>query len=608
MPEFVLRDYERILKRRLPTIITVFLSVVIATGAFTLTRKKLYKATATLKFQITPVEQTALFYEDLMSIIGTEIKVIGSYEVALIAAKNLKDESLADDILSSISAGRIEGTTLVGITAKHTDPLKAARYVNAVADAYIEYDIETRTKKAAVALEVLEKRKIEVETNLKKLEDEKTEFLRTHKTATGIGGQIAMGILQAKTKKEDLLKKYTPNHPDVEALDREIQLLEAQLSKLPKEELELARITRDIKVNEDLYTEILKQYEEAKIQKASVVSIAKVVSYATPPARAYYPNYTLNFIMSIILGICLAVLAAFIKEQLDTTISTIEELENLLKLPVLSTIPHAALMEESKYFIKKGTRERLENVAKKTLLYFPRESPFFEAYNTLRTRLISKIEKKNASLLITSSQIAEGKTLTLINLALAMAANGDRVCVIEADFRRSIISRLFGINRQPGLSDIFLENFDTEQAIKGMTEFLLGSFPVDVLLKFHGIENLFIITTGRNIENPLPLFQKDTFKQIIRRLLQKFNYILVDAPPLLIFSDALVIAHSVDNTILIYQSGRVPSSAIKRTKALLDEHKIPTIGIVVNDITPRELTPYYGYKHYNYYYKYKKET
>ncbi len=229
--------------------------------------------------------------------------------------------------------------------------------------------------------------------------------------------------------------------------------------------MELARLEREAAVNREIYIMLEKQYQESLIQNAEKIEEVQIVKPALEPTLPINPPKTgattgLGFVLGIILGIVFA----FVIETFDTSIGAVEEVEEFLGVRVLGIVPHvdfdelkATLQEKSEKDIDDDQLWRIARL----ISHFAPKTTSAESYRALRTNInFVKLEKDIKTIVFTSSSPQEGKTTVSSNLAIAMAQAGNKVLLVDGDFRRPVISKIFGIQSIPGLTDVILGNYE----------------------------------------------------------------------------------------------------------------------------------------------------
>ena len=284
-----------------------------------------------------------------------------------------------------------------------------------------------------------------------------------------------------------------------------------------------------------------------------------------------------------------------------------EEVENYLKLPILGVIPFSPIEEKKRFVLPfhAKQKDRLEDASKRLIINLPPQSSVMEAYRMLDTNLWSSFkEKTGPKIIVVSSTVpGEGKTVISANLAITMSQRGIRTLVIDADLRRPLLYHLFGLKKEPGLSDILDEKCKLKDALRGFTDLFFSLKEQEAILKVPGLNNLSFITPGHLPNNPTGLFASERMSILIDEIKKDFDMVIFDTPPILPVSDVSVISPKVTGVVLVYQVGKTARSALLRAKKQLDSVNANLKGIVLNCLNPQAemYKSYYYYYHYRYY-------
>jgi capsular exopolysaccharide synthesis family protein len=236
--------------------------------------------------------------------------------------------------------------------------------------------------------------------------------------------------------------------------------------------------------------------------------------------------------------------------------------------------------------------------------HFKPDSMGAEGFRGLRTNLqFLRLETKGKVFLITSSFVQEGKTLNIVNLALTMAQAGNKVLLVDADLRKPLVHKVFGLSESPGLTDYVLGNYHRKEVCNTISDVMLGDFGLDNLLKTPGIDNLHIVTAGTRPPNPSEILSSTRFREFLDDVKQDYNFIFVDAPPILPVADASEIATLVDGVFLVYKVGKIGRGVLRRAKSNLENVDAKLVGVILNCVKSDEGPEYYRY-HSHYYYGY----
>lgn len=388
-----------------------------------------------------------------------------------------------------------------------------------------------------------------------------------------------------------------------EILNRQMGELLQRNREVPAVELGLARLQRDAKVNEDLLTLLKTRHQEALIKESEGVEEVVLVRPATEPGAPIGGEMLNTVLIGGLLGLMLGLVLAFVQETLDTSIGTIEDVETYLQVPVLGIVPHIDARETVQRLIERRPAladmdpEALQSHAL-LITHFDPKSPVAEAYRSLRTRVqFTVLEQQGKVLVVTSPTLQEGKTTTIVNLALTMAQNGQRTLLVGANLRRPSIHRFFGIEREPGLSDVLVGNVRWRDCIRTVADILMGRFEMEDIMASPGLDNLHIIESGPVPANPSELLSTPAMSQFLREVRAEYDVVLIDTPPVLPVTDSSIVAAQVDGVVLVYQAGKVGRLVLKRAKTHLESARAHVWGVVLNDVQ----TEIAGYSYTHYY-------
>ena len=650
--ELNLQDYWRIIRKRRWVVILIFFTVFATTWVYTTLQPEVYQVRTTAKYE---EEKTMgdLWREFFTYTPGdpmlTQAKVARSSDVIEIAAIQLglitpqvNREDKARVIASLqfyIATGVEKDTNIVIVDVMHSSPKEAVRIANAVVEAYVTYNLQEKSRKANNLIKTLEERLGNEKVKLTQSEEDLKAFKETNPQIMNLADSLNVRLERLKSERDKLLRNYTSRHPEVINLSRQIKDITKQLQSVQGEITTLSQLTREVEIHDSLYRELKQKYESALISKAEKVSDVSVVDRPVEPTKPIKPNKPLSRMAGFIIGLMLGLVSAFVVEHLDTSIGTIEEIESLLQIPVLGVIPHLQSIAHGQggllnKILPRGKKDpripQSDEIRSQLVFNYSATSPITESYRILRTNIISKENKipevarvsgiridrtKGSSLaesglatpgghiiLVTSTGPAEGKTITASNLAITMAQKGKRVLLVDGDMRKAIVYKIFGLDRGPGLSDLMMGAHKFDEAVRTITDTLMGGMDWDVVLSTPGIDNLHIITAGSEVSNPSELLGSSATATLLKDLKGRYDYIIFDCPPVLPVTDVLVLGPQADSVVLIYRAGRTAKGVLVRAKDQLTNVGVNVKGVVLNYMTPEiEVSPSYYYKYYKYY-------
>jgi succinoglycan biosynthesis transport protein ExoP len=353
---------------------------------------------------------------------------------------------------------------------------------------------------------------------------------------------------------------------------------EADVNTLSAQDISLARLERTRRINDDLYSELVKSRNEAQIEAVSQLGNIDIIDPAVMPVRPVSPNKQENLIIGLLLSIVLGICLAFLLDHFDTIVTSEEEIKKLLAAPLLGYIPR---------FHQNGRA-----IAKKTGDLIPRNplftrdeprSPASEAFRLLRTNLFFiELDKGLKTIAVTSAVPGEGKTVIAVNLAAALAVQEEKVLIVDADFRAPAVHRVLLLPQTPGFTDIFVNHLSIRSVVR----------------EVEGLPNLSVITAGRIPPNPAEITGSARMRQLIEEFRGSFDRIVFDGPPVLGATDAVVLASSVDGVLVVLRKGKIDRRAVRRMSEILDHTRVTILGGVLNGIDKGDGGYGYGYGYY----------
>src|SRR3984957_15060499 len=378
-----------------------------------------------------------------------------------------------------------------------------------------------------------------------------------------------------------------------ELLTRTLDQQKTEANLMSERMVQYNILKRDAEADKALYDGLLTKLKEAGISAAlqssniCVVDPAMIPSFPSRPAKAR--NVALAFLVGLVGGIGLAIL----REYMDNTVKTPDDVETLARLPSLAVVP---AFEDSKHdgsrtkslkeAIGNGHARHVELVAQ----HLPK-SQMSDAFRPLRrARPLSQAGRPPQVILVTSALPREGKTTAAANLAVTLAQLGDRTLLIDADLRKPGVGRLLNLNGNK---------------YAGLSSYLAGVSSLDLVTVQHpAIPNLSAIPTGPLPPNPADLLSSHRLADAITELRSKFKFIVIDTPPVMAATDAVILSVKADGVVMVVRSGETPKEAFTRTRDLLMSVNCRLLGVVLNAVDSSAPDYYYSYRYYPYSYGY----
>jgi polysaccharide biosynthesis transport protein len=386
-----------------------------------------------------------------------------------------------------------------------------------------------------------------------------------------------------------------------EASGREAMLLtvldqqKAEVNEMAGKMVEYNILKREAEANKILYDGLLTKLREAGVSAGLNSSNIRMVDPAMVPSTPARPAKMRNVAMAFIVGLVGGIGLALMREYLDNTVKNPDDIETLARLPSLAVVPQFASSNGHGNgkrqrllpgFSTNGHEKRMELVAE----HLPK-SQMSEAFRALRTSLLlSRADHPPQVILVTSALPREGKTTTAANLAVTLAQLGDKTVIVDADLRKPGVGRLLNI---------------TGANNAGLSSYLAGVSSLELVTVPHPtIANLAAIQTGPLPPNPADLLASHKLAEAIAELRGKYKFIVIDSPPVMAATDAVLVSVQTDGVLLVVRSGETPKEAFTRTRDLLVSVKCNILGVVLNAVDSSAPDYYYSYRYYPYSYGY----
>ena len=533
-------------------------------------------------------------------------RIANAIAAAYIAYRKSTEDSKTTRGLESLQDQIKQQQTVVDAAKKNIEDIRLRDHIDIAATETNDTQLDEELQRKEQMLDEQRSDTVARQVRFDSLKNLTTEQLIDTLPALGLDdsniSEIRQQQLQAQSNMESLLKSgYGADHPRVQSLQASISKLSDQLEQLADGkrkalEIDLAVSTEKLNLlQKDVdalreqvrsersekmtpYLDAVKEadrqqllldqlnirYKQESVDTGVQGDPAQIISPAEPWPDPAKPSMRVNLLLFAIIGLILSLAVAFFIEYLDTSVKTLTDVEKTLGVPVLTIVP-------------KGTK----SLNKET-----EDSPHAESYRILRARIDLQAGANGGnSITVLSGGPGEGKSTTLFNLGFVCAQSGQSTVLIDADLRRPSLHTILGLPLSTGLSD-FLE--------------VGGS--IAPYLRATAIPNLHVVLAGAHPAEAKSLFNSEAVRKILDELKQMYQVVLIDSPPALGVSDASVISHEVDKTVLVIQHRRYPREVSLRAKRAIEDVQGNLIGVVLNNVALNTQEGYYYYGAYSDYY------
>jgi exopolysaccharide transport family protein len=453
--------------------------------------------------------------------------------------------------------------------------------------------------------------------------------------AAGTGTQSASGLLEilrgreadVKIQAAELSTQFGPSYPKVAQLNTQLKEIDAQIlketrkiadkirgqymaavqretmlhdalekqkqeaNKLNESAIEYSILKRDLESYRTLYEGLMEKMKEAGVSAGLKSNNFRIVDVARVPTYPIEPNIPRNLAFAFMLGLTSGVGLAFLLEGLDNTVRTTEQAQMISGLPPLGMIPMGSRAAREganpKRLVIATSKEAVELVTQ-----VRPQSQMAESYRALRTSLLlSNLGAPPKVIMFTSALPQEGKTTTSINCAVVLAQKGIRVLLIDADLRRPSIHKTLGMGPRSGLSNVLTGSATLQQAIT--------LSPV--------LPNLSVLPAGTPPPNPAELLASPNMRDVLEELRGQYDHIVVDTPPTLSVTDAVVLSPGADAIVLVIRSGHTTKQALRRSRDILMQVNAKVSGVLLNAVDLSSPDYYYYYEYQGKYSRYYRD-
>ncbi len=491
--------------------------------------------------------------------------------------KKLRRADLIEQLQKDLEVteqGKAGGLVEVRLTGP--DPGRVARILEALSATYVRQSLERTSGEAASMLRILEGRLSALKSNAEAAELALTRFHKrngtlnmpadTHRLLARIG-EIDHSIVEAELADAELARRHTGRYPDASAPGERVRQLraeraavEAQIAALPGLELEYTRLNREISVATERYARALSRTEELRAAKSGWLGNARVMEQAVERRVPASPKKGLVVALAALLGLGGGIAAAFLRSAFDDGVRDPDEIEARAGLPVFATIPRSATQRR---IGRRGGGARLDALT----IVDPGDAAL-EDLRALRTRVqFALVRATNNVVAIGSPAPSDGKSFVTVNLANLLAASDGRVLVVDGDLRRGILHRYFGLEAQPGLSDL-----------------LSGDATLELAVRHTDNPNIDLLPAGRRVPNPAELLSGAPFRRLLDQVSARYGVVVIDTPPILSVTDCALVGRHTGVNLLVVRAGERTAREIDLAVKRLVQNGATVDGAVLNDV------------------------
>ncbi|CAB3773030.1 polysaccharide biosynthesis tyrosine autokinase [Paraburkholderia humisilvae] len=516
----------------------------------------------------------------------------------------LVEQSMQDTVEEMRKHLKVEETTkdssMIQLVVKNRDPEMAARFANDLARAYVALNIRHRAEQSRLSLQFLNRKLPAFREELERSEDrlnayrirtktidveEQTEALLTR--AVDLIKQKTLVDLNLQATRE----QFRPGHPAVQtlqaqdaALEAELRDVEKQVQALPSTQQDYLRLARDVAVDTQLYTALVANAQQLEVAEAGTTGNVSVIDFAVPADSMDWPKPLLVIVAGVLGGVVIAFTTVQVVATMKDVLQDPLEVERIVQVPIFAVVP--ASTAERQMVRKRrpaGSLDRLQAVG--LLADSDPSDPGVEALRSLRTSLkFALLGKEGGSILFTGPTQGVGKTFVAVNFAYVLAMKGLRVLVIDADMRRSGAKRYFSLPPRH----------------KGLAHVLAGETTLAGAIVGSGFDGLDLLPAGSELPpNPGELLERHEFAETLREAEARYDYVVIDSPPVLPVSDALTIAQSCNAIFVVSRAEVTNRRQLVETINRLNQSGVKVKGQIFNGFHATRYGLDYGYRYQN---------
>lgn len=529
-------------------------------------------------------------------------------------------KATTDAINTALSVSeRGQKTGIIQLSMTGTNQQQVTAILNQIVISYVNQNQSRGTEETTKTLDFME---TQIPLLKQKLEDSEAifnEFRKKYGTIDvgkeaelllGENSQIDAQLNELKLKKADLTTYYTEEHPLVIQINEQLAVLNSRkqeidntIAGLPEIQREFLKLSEDTAINREIYLTLLKNYEQLKIVKAGQGGFARIIDSPISTFNAIAPKKLQIIILAMLLGAMLGTVLVLLKNLLRNVVKDPERLEAKTGIPVIATIPRSPLL--SRLSKSKKSADRM-------LAHVDHNSLSYEAIKSLRTNLMFGMPKEGLTaqsakvILITGESPGVGKSFIVANLSEVFAQLNKKILVIDADMRLGGLHNMFNMSQYDGLADYLMQDHsrlnqvDNIQKDNIQKDNAVSNLGIADFIHPTAMDHIDFIPRGKHPHNPASLLMNDNFGQLMAELKSQYDYIIIDSPPVLAASDAMVLGQYADKVLMVTRYDDSIEGQLVYAVKQMNKSNIQVDGIILNDVQ-QGLMSKYSY-HYNYAY------
>ena len=526
-------------------------------------------------------------------------------------------QTTTDDINKSLSV--IEKGKQTGIIELSMTGANQQQTSMILKDIILSYIGQNQTRGSEETTKTLKFMETQIPILKKKLEDAEGVFNEFRKKYGTIdvskeaelllteNSNIDVQLNELKLKKADLTTYYTEEHPLVIQIDEQLKVLNDRkqtidntIAGLPELQREFLKLSQDTEINREIYLTLLKNYQQLQIAKAGQLGFARIIDLPISTYKAIAPKKLLIIVLGSLLGAMLGAMLVLIKNMLRNVVKDPERLEAKTGVPVVATVPRSPLLTRLRKSNKKAPNRLLAYVDNNSLSY--------EAIKSLRTNLMfgmpaqGRAGQRAKVILITGESPGVGKSFISSNLTEVFAQLDKKVLIMDADMRLGELHKMFSMSQDNGLGD-YLSQDKTHLSKDNAQVLEIVANQEDYLASFihpTGIDNIDFMPRGQHPRNPASLLANGSFDHLMKELNLHYDYIVIDSPPVLAASDAMILSQYADKVLMVARYDKSIEGQVVYAVNQMNKANIKVDGIILNDVQQGLLSKY-SY-HYSYAY------